>query len=444
MLDDNSPDGTGEVADALAAADPQVHVLHRAGKEGLGAAYLAGFGWALDAGYDAVVEMDADGSHRPEHLPAMLAAAEHADAVIGSRWVRGGSVVNWPLHRKALSVGGNLYVKVLLGMPVNDATAGYRVYRVEALRAMGLDDVESLGYCFQTDLTWRAVKARPDRRRGADHLRRARGRRLQDEPRHHEGVAAPDHRLGRAPPRPPGARAGRGHPRAEVAHAVSRTGATPYASRRRRPRVLRWVFLALLIVPVVEIAAIIAVGRVIGGWQTLLLLVLESLLGAWIVKREGVTHLGRPAGGAAQRADAEPSALRRGPGAHRRHPAAHPGVRHRHRRLLLHPAADPPDHPDLARDRRRPPAARPDGGVAHRSGPGPAPGTGRRTGIRAVPAAPRSSGGGPTSSRVRSSTASRDDARTDAGHPRGVPGTGWSVRRTCACGGARRATRAGG
>jgi dolichol-phosphate mannosyltransferase len=158
VLDDNSPDGTGEVADALAAADPQVHVLHREGKEGLGAAYLAGFGWAIDAGYDAVVEMDADGSHRPEHLPAMLAAAENADAVIGSRWVRGGSVVNWPLHRKALSVGGNLYVKVLLGMPVNDATAGYRVYRIEALREMGLDDVESLGYCFQTDLTWRAVK----------------------------------------------------------------------------------------------------------------------------------------------------------------------------------------------------------------------------------------------------------------------------------------------
>jgi dolichol-phosphate mannosyltransferase len=158
VLDDNSPDGTGEVADALAAGDPQVHVLHREGKEGLGAAYLAGFGWAMDAGYDAVVEMDADGSHRPEHLPAMLAAAEHADAVIGSRWVRGGSVVNWPLHRKALSVGGNLYVKLLLGMPVNDATAGYRVYRVGALREMGLDDVESLGYCFQTDLTWRAVK----------------------------------------------------------------------------------------------------------------------------------------------------------------------------------------------------------------------------------------------------------------------------------------------
>jgi dolichol-phosphate mannosyltransferase len=158
VLDDNSPDGTGEVADALAADDPRVHVLHREVKEGLGAAYLAGFEYALDAGYDAVVEMDADGSHRPEHLPTMLAAAADADVVIGSRWVRGGSIVNWPLHRKALSVGGNLYIKVLLGMPVNDATAGYRVYRSAALRAMGLDDVASQGYCFQADLTWRAVK----------------------------------------------------------------------------------------------------------------------------------------------------------------------------------------------------------------------------------------------------------------------------------------------
>ena len=159
VLDDNSPDGTGEVADTLAAADPRVSVIHRAVKEGLGAAYLAGFRWALDRGYDAVVEMDADGSHRPEHLPALLAAAADADAVIGSRWVRGGSVVNWPLHRKALSVGGNLYIKLLLGMRVNDATAGFRVYRADALRAMGLNDVASQGYCFQTDLTWRAVKA---------------------------------------------------------------------------------------------------------------------------------------------------------------------------------------------------------------------------------------------------------------------------------------------
>jgi dolichol-phosphate mannosyltransferase len=159
VLDDASPDGTGEVADTLAAADPQIHVIHRVRKEGLGAAYLHGFHWALDQGYDAVVEMDADGSHRPEHLPQLLAAAEHADAVIGSRWVRGGKVINWPLYRKALSVGGNLYVKVLLGMPVNDATAGFRVYRTDALRVMGLSDVASQGYCFQADLTWRAVRA---------------------------------------------------------------------------------------------------------------------------------------------------------------------------------------------------------------------------------------------------------------------------------------------
>jgi dolichol-phosphate mannosyltransferase len=159
VLDDNSPDGTGEVADELAAADDRVHVIHRTAKAGLGAAYLDGFRWALDRGYDAVLEMDADGSHRPEHLPAMLAAAADADVVIGSRWVRGGSVVNWPAHRKALSVGANLYTKVLLGMPVHDATAGYRVYRAEALRAIGLDDVASQGYCFQVDLTRRAVRA---------------------------------------------------------------------------------------------------------------------------------------------------------------------------------------------------------------------------------------------------------------------------------------------
>lgn len=159
VLDDNSPDGTGDLADELAEADDQVHVLHRAGKEGLGAAYLHGFAWALDQGYDAVVEMDADGSHRPEDLHRMLAAAADADLVIGSRWVPGGKVVNWPTHRKVLSVGGNIYTRVLLGMSVSDATAGYRVYRAEALRGLDLASVESAGYCFQVDLTRRAVAA---------------------------------------------------------------------------------------------------------------------------------------------------------------------------------------------------------------------------------------------------------------------------------------------
>lgn len=157
VLDDASPDGTGAVADDLAAADDHVTVLHRAGKEGLGRAYLAGFAWAIERGYDAVVEMDADGSHQPEQLPALLAAAEHADVVIGSRWVPGGQVVNWPALRKAISIGGNVYTKVALGMHVNDATGGYRVYRTAALRRLDLATVDSQGYGFQVDMTWRAV-----------------------------------------------------------------------------------------------------------------------------------------------------------------------------------------------------------------------------------------------------------------------------------------------
>lgn len=161
VLDDDSPDGTGEVADALAAADPQVHVLHRPGKQGLGPAYLAGFAWADRRGYDAVVEMDADGSHQPEQLPSLLAAAqdgEGADLVIGSRWVPGGSVHRWPARRKALSVGANIYARYALGIPVRDATAGYRVYRLPALRSMDTEAVASQGYCFQIDLTVRAIE----------------------------------------------------------------------------------------------------------------------------------------------------------------------------------------------------------------------------------------------------------------------------------------------
>jgi dolichol-phosphate mannosyltransferase len=158
VLDDSSPDGTGAVADQLAADDDQVQVLHRERKEGLGAAYLAGFAWALDKNYDVLVEMDADGSHRPEQLGRLLVALAHADVVLGSRWVPGGSVVNWPLHRKVLSLGGNVYTRMLLGVPISDATGGYRAYRATSLRQMDLQDVASAGYCFQVDLVWRAVR----------------------------------------------------------------------------------------------------------------------------------------------------------------------------------------------------------------------------------------------------------------------------------------------
>ena len=143
VVDDSSPDGTGAVADEIAAADPQVTVLHRSEKAGLGAAYLHGFRVALDRGYDVVGEMDADGSHQPEQLPRLLAALPGADLVIGSRWVRGGSVVNWPLSRKALSVGGNIYARLLLGLPIRDVTAGYRLFRRTTLEAIDLGSVEA-------------------------------------------------------------------------------------------------------------------------------------------------------------------------------------------------------------------------------------------------------------------------------------------------------------
>ncbi|MFI6263567.1 polyprenol monophosphomannose synthase [Micromonospora sp. NPDC051006] len=159
VADDNSPDGTGVIADALAGTDEHVHVLHREGKQGLGAAYLAGFEWARERGYDAVVEMDADGSHAPEDLPALLDAARQADVVIGSRWTSGAQVVNWPLRRLALSRCGNLYARLALGMPVSDATGGYRVYRRSALDAIDLTSVCSQGYSFQVELSRLAHRA---------------------------------------------------------------------------------------------------------------------------------------------------------------------------------------------------------------------------------------------------------------------------------------------
>jgi dolichol-phosphate mannosyltransferase len=158
VADDNSPDGTGALADAIAAADPQVHVLHRSGKQGLGAAYLAGFDWALQRGYDVAVEMDADGSHQPEQLHRLLTALRTADVVLGSRWVPGGSVVNWPAYRQAISRGGSLYTRLALGLALRDATGGYRAFRAEALRKLDLAEVRSQGYCFQVEMAWRATQ----------------------------------------------------------------------------------------------------------------------------------------------------------------------------------------------------------------------------------------------------------------------------------------------
>ncbi|WP_374008741.1 polyprenol monophosphomannose synthase [Leifsonia sp. LS-T14] len=187
IVDDGSPDGTGELADALAATDASVHVMHRAGKDGLGAAYRAGMSWALESGYSAIVEMDADGSHQPEQLPRLLAALRgdatamddaatlddgtvtdgavpnagsgSADVVLGSRWVDGGGVVNWPAHRRLISRGGSAYSRLALGLPVRDVTGGYRAFTADALRKLHYERTESQGYCFQIDMTRRAYAA---------------------------------------------------------------------------------------------------------------------------------------------------------------------------------------------------------------------------------------------------------------------------------------------
>jgi dolichol-phosphate mannosyltransferase len=159
IVDDGSPDGTGSLGRELAASDGHVHVLQRTAKQGLGAAYLAGFTWALTHGAEVVVECDADGSHRPEQLPSLLAALSDHDLVIGSRWVRGGRIVNWPLSRRLLSRGGSLYARTLLRLHERDVTGGYRVFRADALRAIGLGRIDSLGYCFQIEMLWRAERA---------------------------------------------------------------------------------------------------------------------------------------------------------------------------------------------------------------------------------------------------------------------------------------------
>lgn len=162
VVDDSSPDGTGDVADQLAADDSanRIHVRHRTEKDGLGKAYLAGFAWGLEREYSVIIEMDADGSHAPEQLDRLLGAInDGADLVIGSRYVPGGKLVNWPKYREFLSRGANTYARLALGAKVHDITAGYRAYRRAVLEKIELDSVESAGYCFQIDLAWRAVRA---------------------------------------------------------------------------------------------------------------------------------------------------------------------------------------------------------------------------------------------------------------------------------------------
>ena len=159
IADDGSPDGTGKLADQLAENDSRVNVMHRTEKAGLGAAYLAGFAWGTERGYELLVEMDADGSHRPEDLPSLLAAAVDADLTIGSRWIKGGSVVNWPLSRKLISRTGNTYANVMLRSGINDMTAGFRAYKTSFLNKLDLTGVAARGYGFQVEMAWRSKRA---------------------------------------------------------------------------------------------------------------------------------------------------------------------------------------------------------------------------------------------------------------------------------------------
>jgi dolichol-phosphate mannosyltransferase len=158
IIDDNSPDGTGQLADGIAGREPRVKVLHRAGKEGLGKAYLAGFEWALGRGYDLILEMDADFSHDPKYLPGMLEAARSADLVLGSRNIPGGGTVNWGVGRKIISRGGSFYARTILGIPVRDLTGGFKCFHRKVLESIDLPTVECSGYAFQIELTFRALR----------------------------------------------------------------------------------------------------------------------------------------------------------------------------------------------------------------------------------------------------------------------------------------------
>jgi dolichol-phosphate mannosyltransferase len=158
VVDDNSPDGTGDLADRLKTEEPRIEVLHRTQKEGLGPAYIAGFRHALAAGADRILEMDSDFSHDPADLPRLLAATEEADVAIGSRYVRGGGVENWSKLRQAISRGGSTYARALLGLPIRDLTGGFKCFRREVLEAIDLDAIASKGYAFQVEMTYRAIE----------------------------------------------------------------------------------------------------------------------------------------------------------------------------------------------------------------------------------------------------------------------------------------------
>ena len=159
VIDDNSPDGTGALADDLAAVDPQIKVMHRSSKAGLGRAYLAGFAWALERDYSHVFEIDADFSHSPADLPRLLAATQTADIALGCRWIKGGGVTGWPLSRLFISRGGNLYAKTILGVSLNDLTGGFKCFKRIALQSLDLNQIKSVGYGFQIETTWRALQA---------------------------------------------------------------------------------------------------------------------------------------------------------------------------------------------------------------------------------------------------------------------------------------------
>ncbi len=158
VVDDNSPDGTGKLADEISKKEPRLSVLHRNEKNGLGKAYVAGFAWALDRGYDAVLEMDADFSHNPSYLPEFWRLLKENDVVMGSRYVGGGGVRNWGVVRQVISRGGSVYARAILGMPVNDMTGGYKAWKRHVLEAVDISTLRSEGYAFQIELKWRAWK----------------------------------------------------------------------------------------------------------------------------------------------------------------------------------------------------------------------------------------------------------------------------------------------